>query len=86
MRNWVSSPAYLLTVERLAEARRTHGLSQREVEEKLGKSYHGWLAKIERGERQANVIDMVAILRAVGEDERAFFEALLSALPKDLSV
>ena len=86
MRNWVSSPAYLVAVELLAEARKSSGMPQREVEEQLGKGYHGWLAKIERGERQANVIDMIAILRVVGADERTFFEMLLSKLPDDLTV
>lgn len=86
MRNWVSSPAYLVAVEMLAEARRSSGLTQRAVEEALGKGYHGWLAKIERGERQANVIDMIAILRVVSADERAFFQELLTRLPPDLTV
>lgn len=86
MRNWVSSPAYLMTVEMLTEARRESGLTQRAVEERLGKSYHGWLAKIERGERQANVVDMIAVLRAIGVDEGAFFRELLVKMPDELTV
>lgn len=86
MRKWVSSPAYRLAVELLIEERKAAGLTQREVERRLGKEHHGYLAKIEGIERQANVIDVIAIARAIGADERAFFERLFSRLPEKLDV
>lgn len=86
MRKWVSSPEYRAVVAQLVAARHESGLTQREVEARLGKTHHGWLAKIEANERQANVIDMIAILRAVGADERAFFDQLLTQLPVQFEV
>lgn len=86
MRKWVSSPAYRLAIELLVEERKAAGLTQREVEHRLGKVHHGYLAKIEGIERQANIIDVIAISRALGADERKFFDVLVSRLPDILDV
>lgn len=86
MRKWVSSSDYRLAVEMIIEARTAKGLTQRQVEERLGKTHHGWLAKIEVSERQMNVIDMIAIARAIGVDERELFDRLLERLPSKLDV
>ncbi|MET3780156.1 transcriptional regulator with XRE-family HTH domain [Brevundimonas sp. 1080] len=86
MRKWVSSPDYRAAVQVIVSARVEKGLTQREVERRLGKTHHGWLAKIEVGERQMNVLDMIAIARAIGVDERALFDDLVSKLPENLDV
>ncbi|MBK1969200.1 helix-turn-helix transcriptional regulator [Brevundimonas diminuta] len=86
MRKWVSSPEYRAAIEVVVNARRAHGLTQREVESRLGKTHHGWLAKIEVGERQMNVIDLIAIARAIGVDERQLFDEILRGLPARLDV
>lgn len=86
MRTWVSSPAYGAAVDVVVAARRRQGLSQRVVEERLGKSYHGFLAKIERKERQMNLLEFIAIARALGLEERALFDEVLGALPQRLDV
>lgn len=86
MRKWVSSPDYKAAIQVIVDARRTAGLTQREVEERLGKAHHGWLAKIEVGERQMNVIDMIAIARAIGVDERRLFDQILTRLPAQIDV
>lgn len=86
MRKWVSSPAYRLAVELLIAERKAAGLTQREVEGRLGKTHHGYLAKIEGIERQANIIDVIAIARAIGANEKEFFERLLLRLPTKLDV
>lgn len=86
MRKWVSSPAYRLAVELLIAERKAAGLTQREVESRLGKTHHGYLAKIEGIERQANIIDVIAIARAIGANEKEFFERLLLRLPTKLDV
>ncbi|WP_138142191.1 helix-turn-helix domain-containing protein [Brevundimonas vancanneytii] len=86
MRKWVSSPEYRAAVEVVVTARKAQGLTQREVESRLGKTHHGWLAKIEVGERQMNVIDLIAIARAIGVDERQLFDKLLRSLPAKLDV
>lgn len=86
MRKWVASPAYRIAIQVVADARRAQGLTQREVESRLGKKHHGWLAKIEAGERQMNIIDLVAIARAIGADERKLLDDLIGALPDHLDV
>ena len=86
MRKWVSSEDYRTAVQVVVSARLEKGLTQREVEGRLGKVHHGWLAKIEVGERQMNVLDMIAIARAIGVDERVLFDDLLNRLPEQLDV
>lgn len=86
MRKWVSSPDYKAAIQVIVEARQAKGLTQRQVEERLGKKHHGWLAKIEVGERQMNVLDMIAIARAMEVDERDLFDRLLSRMPDKLDV
>ncbi|KDP94907.1 hypothetical protein ER13_08590 [Brevundimonas sp. EAKA] len=86
MRKWVSSPDYKAAIQVIVEARHAAGLTQRQVEERLGKAHHGWLAKIEVGERQMNVLDMIAIARAIGVDERGLFDQLLDRLPAHIDV
>jgi len=86
MRKWVSSPDYRAAIQVIVEARQAKGLTQREVEGRLGKKHHGWLAKIEVGERQMNVLDMIAIARAIDVSERDLFDELVRRLPNDLEV
>jgi transcriptional regulator with XRE-family HTH domain len=86
MRKWVSSEDYRIAVQVVVAARLKKGLTQREVERRLGKVHHGWLAKIEVGERQMNVLDMIAIARAIGIDERVLFDELIRRLPDTLDV
>lgn len=86
MRKWVSSPDYRAAIQVIVEARQAKGLTQREVEGRLGKKHHGWLAKIEVGERQMNVLDMIAIARAIDVNERDLFDELVRRLPNDLEV
>jgi len=86
MRKWVSSPDYKAAIQVIVEARQAKGLTQRQVEERLGKKHHGWLAKIEVGERQMNVLDMIAIARAIEVDERALFDQLLSRMSDRIDV
>lgn len=86
MRKWVSSPEYRAAVEVLVQARMAKGLTQREVERRLGKTHHGWLAKIEVAERQMNIVDLIAIARAIDADERLLFDAIIAALPRKLDV
>jgi transcriptional regulator with XRE-family HTH domain len=86
MRKWVSSPEYRAAVEVIIEARKAQGLTQREVELRLGKAHHGWLAKIEVSERQMNIIDLIAIARAIGVDERQLFDRIIQNLPARLDV
>lgn len=86
MSKWVASPAYRAAVGLIAAERAARGLTQREVEERLGKGYHGFLAKIERGQRQMNLIEFIAISRALGASELELFKQIVALLPEHLDV
>jgi transcriptional regulator with XRE-family HTH domain len=86
IRKWVSSPAYDAAIRTLIAARNRQGLSQRAVEGRLGKSFHGFIAKIERKERQMNLVEFIAIARALGLPEKDLFADVVQALPDELDI
>ncbi len=85
MEGWVSSPAYDAVVQTLRAERRKAKLSQRELAARLTKP-RSFVSKIEGGERRVDVIEFLAILRAIHADERQAFEALINALPVQLDI
>ena len=68
MGRWVSSPSYRAAVSVLVEARKTAGLTQRALAAQIGRPYT-IIANIERGERQIDVVEFIAIARALGVGE-----------------
>lgn len=86
MRKWVASAAHRSAIELLANERTKRGLSLREVTARLGKAHHTYLHKIEIGERSLDLIEFIAIARAIGADEQELFKRLLEELPEKLDV
>lgn len=86
MSKWVASPAYAAVVRIITAAREASGLTQREVEQRLGYEHHGWLARIETRQRQMNLLEFIAIARVVGADERELFDQVLRELPQAFDV
>lgn len=84
-RRWVSSPPYLAAVTLLVEARKAHGLTQRDLASRVGKP-PSFIAKIEVGERRVDVIEFIAIARAIGGVEEALLRDLLATLPSDHTI
>lgn len=84
-RRWVSSPSYQMAVERLIEARKARGLTQRDVAARLSKP-PSFVAKIEVGERRVDIVEFIAIARAIGAPEMDLLQALLVALPAKLEI
>jgi transcriptional regulator with XRE-family HTH domain len=78
-RQWVTSPAYKTAVAILVEARTRAGLTQRELAVRL-KRPPSFVAKIEIGERRLDLIEFIAIARALGEDDKAVFDRVSRAL------
>lgn len=60
-------PRYVRLRERLVEARKTAGLSQATVAERLGRP-QSYVADIERNERRIDVIEFLALADAIGFD------------------
>ena len=61
----------------LVASRREAGLTQRELAERLGKPA-SYIGKIETGERRLDLVEFVAIAKALKVDPRVLFERFLS--------
>ncbi len=79
MGRWVSSPSYRAAVRVLVEARTRAGLTQRALAERIGRPYT-MIANIERGERRIDVVEFIAIARALGVSEKEMIGKLAEAL------
>lgn len=79
------SDGYALLLQSLLSARSTAGVTQVALSETLGKP-QSFVSKFERGERRLDLIEVVAVLRALGVDEVKFFKLLLAALPAELEI
>lgn len=69
----------------LIEARKAYGLTQRDLAARVGKP-PSFVAKIEVGERRVDVVEFIALARAIGGNEAELLQALISALPADLAI
>lgn len=72
-------------VEVLAEAREKSGLTQAELAKVLGKD-QTFISIIERGQRRVDVLEFVALARAMGADPQQLFAEVVKRLPRDIGV
>lgn len=72
----VFGPDHKQLVAVLTHARMASGLSQIELAKLLGKS-QTHVSNIERGQRRVDVLEFIALARAVGADPSALFADLL---------
>ncbi len=63
----IHSPEHLALRELLIAARKSAGLTQQQVAEKLNRP-QSFVAKYEGGERRLDVIEFIAVARALGKD------------------
>ena len=63
----IHGPEHLALRELLVEARKAAGLTQQQVAEKLGRP-QSFVAKYEGGERRLDVLEFIAVARAIGRD------------------
>ena len=82
-RPWVTSKAYEAAVSFLVEQRRARGLSQRALAERLGKP-RSFVSKIEGRERRLDVVEFVAIARALEAEPGPLMATLAATLPEEL--
>ena len=83
LRHWVSSPTYRSTIEVIVAARHEVGLSQKAVADRLGKP-PSFIAKVELGERRLDLVEFIAIGRALGMDPAQLFGRIVAAAPDKL--
>lgn len=75
----VTSPAHRAVAQALAAARKRAGLTQRALAAKLGQ-LPSTVAKMEMGERRLNVVELVRLAEAFGEDPRALVGLIIDAV------
>jgi transcriptional regulator with XRE-family HTH domain len=69
---------YVRMLDLLVAARRDAGLTQAQVAGMLHKP-QSYVSKIESGERRLDVAELIEFLRALGQDEMAFFRSVLGS-------
>jgi transcriptional regulator with XRE-family HTH domain len=69
------SPEHDFLIDLLVSARKNSGLTQQALAERLGRP-QSFVAKVEGGERRLDVIEMIAIARALGADPAAWIREL----------
>ena len=67
MRKSIHTKKYRLLLDWLIKARNDAGLTQQQVADKLGRP-QSFVAKYEGGERRLDVVEFIAIIRALGAD------------------
>jgi transcriptional regulator with XRE-family HTH domain len=82
-RPWVTSPSYAAAISHLIDARKTAGLSQRQLADRLNKP-RSFVSKLESRERRLDVVEFIAYTRALGLNPAAVAGALSDLLPGDL--
>jgi transcriptional regulator with XRE-family HTH domain len=84
-RAWVTSAAYRSLIENLVAAREAAGVGQRELARRLGKP-PSWLNKIERLERRLDLLEFIAIARALQIPPNELLVRISRSLPSDLTI
>ncbi len=69
----------------VAEARKRSGLTQGEVAARIGKD-QTFISIIERGQRRIDILEFVALARAMGADPEKLFRDVLKRLPKKFDI
>lgn len=82
-RPWVTSPSYEAAINLIVEARKSAGLSQRELADRLGKP-RSFVSKLENRERRLDVVEFVALTRALGVEPADMMSSLAATLPGEL--
>jgi transcriptional regulator with XRE-family HTH domain len=82
MQKSLKSAEYGRLIELLVAARHSSGMRQRALAELLGRP-QSFIAKYEGGERRIDVIEFIAIVRALGQDPvRLFREFVAGGAPR----
>jgi transcriptional regulator with XRE-family HTH domain len=82
-RPWVTSASYALAIQIIVAVRKAEGLSQRDLAERLGKP-RSFISKIESRERRLDLVEFIAVSRALEMDPVSLLTDVISALPSPL--
>ncbi|MEQ1868303.1 MAG: helix-turn-helix transcriptional regulator [Micropepsaceae bacterium] len=81
----VFTEAYAELLALLVETRKGAGVTQVELAKRLARP-QPFVSYIERGERRIDVVEFVAIARALNVDPGQLFTTLLARLPKHIAI
>jgi len=81
----VFTDAYKVLLDTIIEARKEAGVTQVQLAKKLGKP-QPWVSNVENGVRRIDVIEFIAIARAIGDPADRLFGTLVKRLPKNFEV
>jgi transcriptional regulator with XRE-family HTH domain len=84
-RPWVSSHAYGEALAFLIRARMERRVSQRELAKRLGKP-RSFVTKIEARERRVDVVEFIAIARALGVSPGMLMAEMAQTIPTNLDI
>jgi transcriptional regulator with XRE-family HTH domain len=79
------TPEYRLLLDIVIQERGRSGLTQQELADRLGKP-QPWVSYIENGVRRLDILEFVAVMRALGADPEAVFRHYLGQLPDKLDI
>lgn len=77
--------AYEAFRETLVAVRKDAGVTQVELAERLGKPQQ-FVSKFEKGDRRVDLVEFVAICRALRVDPKETFATVLRAMPKAFEI
>jgi transcriptional regulator with XRE-family HTH domain len=69
----------------LTDARQKSGMTQAQLAERVGKD-QTYISIIERGQRRVDVLEFVALARAMNADPAELFSDVLKRLPENVSI
>lgn len=72
-------------IEVLVEARLTAGLTQAQVAKRVGKD-QTFISIIERGQRRVDVLEFVALAKAMNADPTKLFGEVMKRLPGEVAI
>jgi len=81
----VFTGAHQHLVEVLVKTRKAAKLNQTEVAERVGKD-QTFISLIERSQRRVDVLEFVALAKAMGQDPVELFEKVVARLPKRFDI
>jgi transcriptional regulator with XRE-family HTH domain len=76
LRKTLRSRGNKILIELLVTARKSAGLTQRDLADRL-KRPHSFIGRIEAGERRVDVVEFIEIARVLGADPHAILERLV---------
>ncbi len=79
MSSSIHSPEYQVLRELLAAQRKSQGLTQADVAQLIGRP-QSFVAKYEGGERRIDVVEFLAIAKALNADPQSLFSAFVKNL------